>query len=369
MTSLQWRNFRSNDFAQPLSVEEIFKRYAGWAGIHDTNFNVLYENASYPVTSVAPNTWTYSLVPDLLLPANFTVRYHVNGSPQGVIISGGSILIFVWTNPDGNVFVGHTPTDAVQFVTGVGAPEEADVEIVFRQQNFDDITGIIWRSVTVYMNGRWITTWSDYVGQAFSNLSLGFLAYDEETIDYTNVVIPELGDTAEFGTLDPGEYAMGGLQRTLEGRYLHYFVRFDGSLRAWKKKQRDSVLTLLRPEGLKRSFDLPSLITHARMMGAYIWSEAIDADNIIIYGHRFQEVNNSMLLTQFECLEEAENTLKRSQEEAFTVVAQDRHIPILEPEDRIEIDGDDWIINSYSVSVGSSNMMEVYNCRRYVWGT
>jgi hypothetical protein len=104
------------------------------------------------------------------------------------------------------------------------------------------------------------------------------------------------------------------------------------------------------------------------MMGAYIWAEAVDTDTMKIYGHRFQEVNNSMLLTQSECADEAANTLKRSQEAAFGLRTQARHIPILEPEDRIEIDGESWIVKSYQFQQTGSRAVQVYECQRYVWG-
>jgi hypothetical protein len=365
MTSITWRNFRSNDMAAPLSVEEIFRRYGSWSGIHDFSFDVLGSATGVTVTG---NATGYTVdMQGYSLPANFTLRYHKTSNRQAVFISGGSISLFVGTDSSGYIDI-RKSSDIIAQQIPRATPTEADVEIVFRQQTFDDISGIVWRSATVYMNDSWVATYSDYVTQAYGNLDVGFTAYGSDITTYTNISVPELGDTAEFGTTDPGEYPMGGLQRTIEGRYLHYFVRWDGTLRAWKKKQRQNILTLNALEGVRRSTDLPQLITHARMMGAYIWAEQIDANSLKIYGHRFQEVNNSMLLTQPECFEEAGNELKRSQENTFNITAQSRHIPILEPEDRITIDGEDWIVNDYTYTAMPSELSEVYNCRKYVWG-
>src|SRR5690606_25160281 len=128
-------------------------------------------------------------------------------------------------------------------VTPITCPEEADVRVVVRQMRLRDIEGEVWRCLTVYMNDRHITTYAKVFDEAGSSWSLSFIGYDTGVTTYTDVRIPELGETAEYGTLDPGEVAAGGLPRTLEGRYINWFVRYDGSLRAWRPKSVPSAYT------------------------------------------------------------------------------------------------------------------------------
>lgn len=372
MSTVQFRDLRTNDISSPLTLEEIFRRYGAWAGIHTFNFDKFVDVASASITGVSAGHWSLGEA-SISLPANFTVKYHKTNLRQGIYIysSTGPAFFVVATDSNGYPqLLYNNVNNLVAQTIPKSTPEEADVEIVFRQQTFSDVVNpTVWQSITMYMNDEWITTFSSKSAVLVSNMHYGVCAYGTDQRTYTNIQVPELCDTAEFGTLDPGENAIGGLQRTTDGRYLKFFSRFDGSLRAWKKKQRDQIMVLESDlEGIKRSIDLPKLITHARMMGAYIWSEDKDDDLIRMYGHRFQEVNNSMLLTQTECLEEAGNTIKRSEEQAFTIMTQARHIPILEPEDRIEIDGEDWVIDGFSFTGGYGRLVQTYNCRRYVWG-
>ena len=367
MSNVVFRQLRTNDISAPLTLEEIFNRYGSWAGIHDFNFDTIHELASKTVTGTAADDWTMSNWANGF-PANFVLKYHKTVLRQGVMIAGptSEFILIVGTDSNGYPTISYGNTTVVQSIPKE-TPVEADVEIAFRQQTFDDVNPVVWRSVSLYMNGEWITTFSDQVAAAYSNILVGFCAFDTDEVTYTNIEVPELCDIAEFGTLDPEEYAMGGLQRTIEGRYLKFFSRYDGAIRAWKKKQRTSDMTLTALEGTRRNYDLANLVTHARVIGAYIWEEAKDDALMVKYGHRFGGINNPMLLTQHECLEEAGKEINRSQEEAFTITTQARHVPLLEPEDRIEIDGEDWVINDFSFTASKSRLIQTYNCRKYVW--
>lgn len=369
--SVTWEKFRCNDIAPGLTLEEVFRRFGSYSGIHDFEFEDLSSVSSIAVSGTATG-WNASML-GVDLPPNFSIKYHKTDDHQGILISdlsggsSGGIYYHVTTDASGypEILYASTPTFSVPRST----PTEADVEIVFRQQILDDTENIVWRTITVYMNDAWVTTHSDYLSTVGNHIDIGFLSYGNGTVtEYSDIRVPELCDIAEFGTIDPGETPLGGLQRTIEGRYLKIMSRFDGSLRAWKKKQRDNVVSFTSSvKGIQRNYDIPSLITHARMMGAYVWAEDIDSALIGKYGHRFKELNNSMLLTRDECYEESTNSLKRSQEEAFGISWIAQHIPVLEPEDRVSVDGDDWIIDSYSSEISNGRIRTTYRGRSYVW--
>lgn len=367
--SVTWSHFRSNNMTPPLTLENIFRQYGSWAGIHDFDFDSLSEIASAAVTGTVSANWTGNTVATGL-PPNFSVRYHKTDFRQAIMLAatGTSIFYTVGTDENGYPFI-IWANNTITYSVPVATPEEADVEIVFRQQVLDDREDIVWRTISIYMNDAWVTTYSDYdTASVADDVAFAVAAYEGDARTYTNIRIPELCEIAEFGTLDPGENALSGLQRTIDGRYLKMLARYDGSLRAWRKKTRDSVMTFtISVTGISRSYDLPQLITHARMLGAYIEAEFHDAALTEKYMHRFAEVNNAMLLTRGECLTEAENTVLRSEEAAFTLTFEAQWVPILEPEDRIAVDGDTWIINDMSITGGPGRISAVYNCRKYVW--
>lgn len=367
--SVTWSHFRSNNRALPLTLESIFRHYGAWAGIHDFHFDARLALASKVVTGTLADDWTISAAA-ANLPPNFTVRYHKTAHRQAMHIgaSGSSIYYTIGTDADGYPFIIWAGT-AVTFSVPVATPEEADVEIVFRQQILDDREDVVWRTISIYMNDALVTTYStDAPIPVADNIQLSFCAYDADEVTYTSIVIPELCELAEFGTLDPGENAWGGLQRTLEGRYLKTFIRYDGSLRAWRKKTRDVVMTFDESNmTILRAYDPDELITHARMMGAYVWEEFFDPDLAQRYMHRFAEVDNAMLLTRKECREEAENSVRRSEEAAFTLTFEAQWVPVLEPEDRIIVDGESWIVSSIAITGEEGACRAIYRCRKYVW--
>lgn len=355
--------------ADALTLEETFRLYGAWAGIHDFDFDRTVDAVSQSITGVEPDTWQVYPCATGLLP-NFSVQYHKTSYRQGILISSPDLSSYylLATDSSGYMAIMRSTDFTAQYVP-VATPEEADVEVTYQQQALDDTGTQMWRTITVYMNGAWVTSFNDLALVTSSPMSIGFAVYDTDVVHYTNILVPELAELVEFGTLDPGENDMNGLQRTIDGRYLKFFARWDGSLRAWRKKQRDQVMTFVNSQlQTQQVSDLSQLITHARMMGAYIWAEYADKTLVVQYGHRFQEVDNSMLLTDVECQIEAFNTVRRSQEASFTFSFEAQHVPILEPEDRITVNGTDWVINDYTVQSAAGRLNCTYNCRLYVWG-
>lgn len=368
--SVTFRNFKANDYRSPLTLEEIFKLYGSWSGIHNFSFDDLINVASTTTTGLTASQWNIGTSELKLLPPTFEIRYHKTVDRQGCLIrtDDGSVFIYVTTNSSGYPEI-YRWGSLVQSTPKV-CPTEADVRIVFRQQQNTDDQTQVWQSISLYMNDALITTYNVPWNQVYTNFQVGFLAYGTDSVTYTNLVVPELCDIAEFGTLDPGATPTNGLQQTIEGRYLKYFVRFDGSLRAWKVKSISSQHTYSAGDFYSDDIpvDLTNFATHVRMMGAWLWSEVIDTTLADKYGERFQEINNSMLLTKRECFIEAGNSIKRSQEGTFSQDIDTTFIPKLETEDRITTPEGDWIITGYSVDLELGELRQQLNVRQYVWG-
>lgn len=368
MATLRFSDYRASNYEFPLTLEEVFRLYTAFSNLHDTSFDSIVDITSVTVTDVSSGGFTgvggYSVAS-----TSFEVQYHKADHDQWVMItsSEGYGSVEVGTDDTGRPVVRRN--NVIVQLLPLTTPEEANVRLVFRQLQTLDNENQIWATVALYMNEALITTWQQLLNTAFSNFRVQFNARNSETRTYTNIRIPELTEIAEFGTLDPGANPMNGLQQTIEGRYLKFFVRFDGTFRAWRVKAVTNKHTFDPGEFFITSLgnDLTDFATHVRMMGAYIWSEAIDEAGAAKWGHRFQELNNSMLLTKFECFREASNTLKRMQENAFTESAEVPYVIFLEPEDRVATDGD-WLVTAYSLSLAVAELSQQLDLRFYAWG-
>lgn len=369
MTAVYFKDFKANNYAPPLTLEEIFKLYGSWSGLHDFSFDNLMSTGTLTVTGAIASQWNQGgyLAPSM--PPSFEIRYHKTNYRQGVLITSPGQLLYLYITTNSSGYPEIYQWGALRQSIPKATPEEADVRIVFRQQQNSDDQTQVWQSVSIYMNNALISTYNVLWNEAYSNIKVAFMAYGTDSITYTNVAIPELCDTAEFGTLDPGAVPTDGLQLTIEGRYLKYFVRYNGTFRAWKVKSITSQHTFASGDFYSDDVpaDITELATHVRMMGAWLWSEAIDTDLAQQYGHRFQEVNNSMLLTKQECFLEASNTIKRMKEAAFTQTLDAALIPMLETEDRITTPEGDWIVTQYALDLAVGEIEQQSTIRSYQW--
>jgi hypothetical protein len=154
-----------------------------------------------------------------------------------------------------------------------------------------------------------------------------------------------------------------------EGRYLDFMARFDGSLRARINKERDQTMEFsVSQKNFLRTLDIPSVITHARMVGAYIQEEAHNTDLVKAYGQRFMVVENPYLMTRDECYDEAVNAIKRSEANANQIDFIAQYVPVLEPFDRVSVNSEDWEIAGLSFDYAGGRMKATYKGRKYVWG-
>jgi hypothetical protein len=373
--TVNFETFRLVDYKPPLSLEETFKLFTTWSDILATNFDSLIDMANMNVTGTIASGWSGDLI-DVTLPSSFELNFHKDQMLFGVwIYGGGGAINYDVRTDDG--YLNFYSNDVLVYTAPKYMPVEADVRVVYRQQQFsNDVseTGSpveVWNSITVYGNGRMILTYIDKKALPYSDLQVGLLSYGTDITEYSDVRVPELAETAEFGTLDQGTNAMSGLNRSIEGRYLRFFVRQDGSFRAYRVKSIDSSLTLpaeeLEVTGLKDQYT--DLSTHIRMVGAYTWAEAIDPELMAKYGHRFTEANNPMLLTEDECALEAARSIKRMQENAFAESIRTSVLPLLEIDDRVSTPEGEWLISNYGFNVEEGGYIsQDTQIRKYVWG-
>lgn len=362
---------RVNDNMLPLTIEECFRYYGAWSGIHDFDFDDAFSDASISKTGTGSSVWTTTLE-TTTLPINYAVSYHKTVARQGVVVAANSINHYLIATDSSGVYVyyGNSGSYTLKYSLPKTTPTEADVLVTFRQIRFSDREDDLWRVFSLYMNDALVFTYSEPASLLLEDTKIGFSAYNTDSVTYTNVRIPELTDFAEWGTLDPGETAMSGLQRILEGRYLKFFVRFNGALRAWRPKSVASSLTFAGEdifEGEVNS-DISQLATHIKMVGAYTWAESVDEELISSYGHRFFEENNPMLMTEKECYLESSRSLIRAQENAFGESVKTYFTPFLEPEDRVTTENGDWLVSQIATEFLSGGINQGLDLKKYGWG-
>lgn len=390
MTCLTFETHRLYNYYPPLSIEEAFRLYAAWGDLHSTSFNRLYElSASNWVGNITPTVvsdtitldateeshgWYYAYQSSVELPSSFTFSYHKQYTRQGIVILGTDLSHYlVCTDANSNLLVyRHEPGSYVlKMSLPITVPAEAEVQIVFRQTHYTEIETEYWRSISVYMNGALQGTYIESAEHAVATWRIGFAAFGTDTVSYSNLVIPELCETAEVADIQHGESAISGMQRAIEGRNIRFFVRYDGTFRAWRTKPTDIVYALSVEDGLIEgdvSVDLSEFYTHVRMVGAYTWAEYIDKPLAAQYGHRFEEWDNPMLFTEAECYVEAQRSVKRMEEAAITEPMSTFGLPLLEPEDRITTPYGDWLVTTIDKEYQGATIIQSMMLRKYVWG-
>lgn len=242
----------------------------------------------------------------------------------------------------------------------------------FHELQFGDYNDEVWHSVSLWINGQHVGTHYERASEGYSTSSFSFgfgIPSDVTEKTYYNVVVPELSQATDWGTIDPNETPIGGINRAVDGLHLKFYARYNGALRAWVSKPIPSAYTFSNDdiENLQRREDIQSIRTVVRVVGGY--AEGTYADGVLIskYGDRFQEINNPYLLSQRECYLEAQRVIRRikeaSLEEGFTTP----HTPFLEPEDRITTPSGERIINGISVNYTGPENEQNLSARRYAY--
>jgi hypothetical protein len=198
----------------------------------------------------------------------------------------------------------------------------------------------------------------------------GFAIRESLTRTFNNIHVPELTDTAEVCTIDPGENPLSALQRTIEGRNIKYFIRHNGSLKAYKPgPQSVAHDTSSEPYyGIESDFLTHSVKSHLRMIGAYDQAEYLDSTLTEQYGYRFTQQQNPYLMNQAQCLIEAQRALKRILEYATQESISSSVHHFLEQEDRMITSKGDRVVSNIKINYTAPVAQESLELRGYVYG-
>lgn len=333
------------------------------------------------ITLTAPaspaSTWFKAVQPAYQTAHNFAMEFDVErtlSDPAWAVVLGytdSSNYYIMGVGSDRLPFVTRTfaGTTSTIFKSPETAPLEGHISISFRERRFREDKSDVWHCFSLWINGWHVMTHLESVGGLLESPMMGFAAWTGSTVIYNNLHIPQMTNFVDWISLDPGEAPLRALERAIEGQYVKYFIRYNGEVRAWIPRQTDSEHTYTATFDRSQSVDLKDLKTHVRQLGAYEQAEYVRADLVRKYGHRFTELSNPFLITEQECLIQAELAIKRMEEEAdiesFTAI----YNPVLEIEDHITTPIGERIIDSKAVSFRLPEVKEKVTTRKYTHGS
>lgn len=341
--TVRMTNLRVSDASLPMTVYDACRHGFAYAGIHGS----VRENT---ITNTGVNPFTTALP---------VVDYVVEGDYTGSAFS--STFSTNLTGAEDNV----TATQATQsgsdghsygypFASLNPVPVNGKYKISYRILRFsNDPSSLALVNASVFANNRLLgsTSFTRIVGGLAKTFNPG------QTYIYangSNQFTPTITEFAEWFTIDPGENPIGGINRLLEGRYINIYMRFDGSILLYRPRARSSVKTYTLDQVESETFtvynDTRGIKTHLRILGAYVFDDFRDEALAAKYGYRFAEVNNPYLMSVAECRNEAERVIRSMKEDSVSCVIEVNCLPTLEPEDRIVVNGGDYVINGFQIS-------------------
>lgn len=363
---------------QPAQVtEDIYRAFGAYGGIHDFLFDALY-HASIAAASIGSDwegTWLIDGPIDVLVEATTTTA-----NEFGIIVAAPPTTItglYMWSaflfgideNDHPFVSIG-TSEDSWQkihispeVVSPTGTYTFAFRQVSWRENEIDKWYAFsIWRSGELVMTYMHPTLSFNNENWNTSNYRLGIAT--KSVVNFSSLRVPQATEFIEWNSIDPGEYAISGLQRAIEGRYIKHFLRYNGSFRAFKPGVRPVVDTITDDDidQFIINYDRRTYATHVRMVGAYTESESVASTQA---PYRFVEVNNPMIMNAEDCRQESIRQAKRIKEGASAIEMTLPFRPLWEIEDLIQINADKYIISSISVEFETPTATANIQLRKY----
>lgn len=391
-----------HDMNRGLTIEEIYQMYAAFAGVHKTAFHDLlradgtdYDGADW---TAASGTWdagegTAGGVEDVDIlwwsddtPTSFKMTVEVPGLPAN---DTGPFTIAFRGDGDNNCYlvrVGYPwvaefwkVTNGVAEQLSNGAQSGAEVfdgpgtlEIVVSEKTLSNNEGDRWLFMSVWMDGKFLLTAHDNIPDTQPGRKVGLAIMDgDDPTEYGEMRIPDLSEIVPYATIDPDETAQSAIQRAIVDRVLRHFIRFDGTLVAWRPKASAIEKSFELGETTKVSTytDTRDIANHIRMYYLLSWVESFDDESIELHGRRFREMTSAVIESEEEAYSEAEAMIRRSHQNANTAQMTS---PIggffVEPEDRVEFPGEvSYIVGSLSWSYRNHRIYVDIDGRSYLY--
>lgn len=386
-----------------ISLEDVYRFMAAFGGVHDTTFNstvsgVAATGVSGVTWSVGTGSWDHDvdgyLAPQSYgeeafavfwcsedMPSSFAFEVCGHGDGVAVAVRGttADYYLISLTNDYGLQFyhvaegVGtllnsnFEDIHSEDTVYGYGRIKFAVKDTVLTTNNADR-----WLFLSVWQDDAFIGTHAINIPEADPGFKLGLAAADDSvTYLYGSVRVPDLFDIIPFATIDPAETPWGGIQRAIADKVVENFMRYDGTLTAFRSKARarDRSYVNSGMKNLTVDIDSRNIFTRLRLNYALDWVEVFDEDLYEAYGHKFEEITSQVIENLDEAELEALAMLRRVKENIrFAGLETLMGGPFIEPQDRVLMpDGEDYFVNGYSWRLEGNRMGMSIEGRHYVF--
>lgn len=318
----------------------------------------------------SPAGWQHSIHQYIELRPTHVIKFSVNGASWGCCVKADGtnhwlVGLDASNKPTVEKYNGSTYTQVTSRVTTYSGA--MDVIVQFSEIRFGS-SNDLWHTVAMWINGIHVINYCEPQGSALAiPLKFGLAVRAGGGVTFSNVKIPQLGEMAEVATLDTGETSAGGLQRTIEGRYLKYQVRQQGQLHAWRSEPMGQSYMLDEHEGMSEDVHTNQIKTHVRMVGAYDYAEYVDDTLISDYSYSFVETNNPYLMSEEDCKQEAKNEIRRRLEGSISGNVTNSAMHFLEVEDGLGVEGNARLINGLTLSYRGPQVEHRVDYRKDAW--
>lgn len=424
--SLQVLQLEVNNRNHNLSLEDLYRKYGAYAGIHLYHFDdrirgfqpftvygvpvnegvvtfQRYNNYTQIKRSStdAPDTqtsdaWTYLSNDDMPHSYNFEFRPHVWKfkvvlNTSNPITNMGYHIKFSYDAK--NVFsverrTSSSPTDWKQIFSQNYGPEglnpylpDSLIRISVRDTPADYNTSRRITYINIWVDDMLLCSFSDNSGVvtgrkiAFNIVNSDFdnNPLPPNTLIFSDFRISNLNEVIEWSSLDPGETPSSAIHRAIEDRYIKSIVRWDGSLRAWRPNANsNSMIEIEKDRWLtyKTSHDERQVVSDLRLRGPFQWVRVADDELVGRYGRRFHEIDNTSLWSAEDCYNEALQIFIRIKEQVDRADIEVMGMFHVEPEDYISFHLPDdsvvtYIVDTINISRDGASLRTSLSCRKY----
>lgn len=400
MTAVTWTQVGVNNRDDLLNVEKVYRKYAAFSGNHGFEFTDLISGFNpgkwTAITSLTLSGQTATLTATSAgtnqnmwfsddMPHSYSFEFTYHKGAFGVLLRGNGTDTYykiVYDYPNymsvykysvgALISEWHRQLDATEIVLA------GRVKVSCSDQQYTSDSQGRMLYISIWINDVLVYTLADTQS---SNPPLRFgLVIPTSTLAgvvYSDMRVPNLGETIPWSSLDPGEYPLAAIQRAIEDRYIKAWMRWNGKLKAYSPGSRSISLTILeaREFDYQINTDYRQGLSHLRLLGAFQWVQDVDTELIQVLGNRFQEINNTSLWNTDDCIKISKQMLIRAKEQIFQAVFETKGMPYNEVEDRIQLPDPvnpgsyiDYIIDSVQWDTIPNSFRVVLTCRQYFYG-
>lgn len=380
---IEYKQAFFRDGLWPQTLEDAIRLSASYAGVHKFDFqdtidegfadlddwtadalgSWLASAGQLTITADAGDLW-YQIRHDVEVPLSFVASFDLVSGTGGFLFRGkdGSVpnegYVAWWSASTcgfDRVDASRNRTTLISVPVGVTPPARIQVHVRYSLDSVDDDRK--WMEGALFVDGQCYVGFADDIGGTAYDWDgdyIGFTIKNAEQMVVDNLSVSSLTRAVEWVTIDPGTPPASGMSRAMGTTRLIYQCRHDGTLRVWRPGDRDLDWTVESGRAIRkdeRRSVLPA--THVRVQAAIHEADAFDDEEGEARMHRFILHNDPNLMTEREAYDEGVRVLHDQQERGLTVRFIVPPNFLLEPNDRVSLDGTDYRV----ISVGTSMTM------------